>query len=524
MRESRLYNTATINIYGTVQNSSSSATGSHNTGGNTVEANAGTLIHVYSGGNIIANNSQGSAEAVNFQGNQTASNTYGRNTLIIDAGGVVKSTNASLAIWNQNGSVLTVDNSGILASKNMNANNQETVVGGNNTGGVDFYNRQGAATYGSIVLSGAGPDNIYFYGGSTITGRIEGGAGGAVDNVYLLGTVDQTLTNEILNFNNLYKQGSNTWTWAANPANDAAHTFAYTEIQEGTLSITGTLRSNTVVVNNGSNLSGTGTVVATTGVTNNGTIAPGLANAGGNLSITGNVTNNGTVNGYDASSNLNITGNYTQSASGNFVSHINGLSSGSYSQITYTGQLSMASGTKITADLNPTLRLNAGDVIPGVIQGNVTAPSQSGDITVNTLSDRYKLLARYAGTNGQNVDLYLPESGILNPYGAAGTYYGALQQQTLNSVSAIQVPQLGVLHQRYAVLNAVSEYDCNKFDKYNVCISFQARATGFGTQATGAGVFNIAYRPTPQTHIGVLSIIRLRPATRALLIHRRLRQ
>ena len=399
--------------------------------------------------------------------------------------------------------MLTVDNSGILASKNMNANNQETVVGGNNTGGVDFYNRQGAATYGSIVLSGAGPDNIYFYGGSTITGRIEGGAGGAVDNVYLLGTVDQTLTNEILNFNNLYKQGSNTWTWAANPANDAAHTFAYTEIQEGTLSITGTLRSNTVVVNNGSNLSGTGTVVATTGVTNNGTIAPGLANAGGNLSITGNVTNNGTVNGYDASSNLNITGNYTQSASGNFVSHINGLSSGSYSQITYTGQLSMASGTKITADLNPTLRLNAGDVIPGVIQGNVTAPSQSGDITVNTLSDRYKLLARYAGTNGQNVDLYLPESGILNPYGAAGTYYGALQQQTLNSVSAIQVPQLGVLHQRYAVLNAVSEYDCNKFDKYNVCISFQARATGFGTQATGAGVFNIAYRPTPQTHIGV---------------------
>ncbi len=29
-----------------------------------------------------------------------------------------------------------------------------------------------------------------------------------------------------------------------------------------------------------------------------------------------------------------------------------------------------------------------------------------------------------------------------------------------------------------------------------------ARATGFGSQATGAGVFNIAYRPTNQLHIG----------------------
>ncbi len=124
---------------------------------------------------------------------------------------------------------------------------------------------------------------------------------------------------------------------------------------------------------------------------------------------------------------------------------------------------------------------------------------------VNNISDRYNLLARTGGSNNQNVDLYLPANtgGILQNYDDPGTYFGALEKQTLESISAIQVPTLGVLHQRYAVLNAVSEYDCNKFDKNNVCISFQARATGFGTQATGAGVFNIAYRPTPQTHIGV---------------------
>jgi hypothetical protein len=144
-----LYNTATINIYGTVQNSAVNAsTGAYNTGGNTVEVNAGSLIHVFSGGKITADGSQGSAEAINFQGYAAQSNIYGRNTLIIDADGVVQSTANAKALWNQNGAALTIDNSGILASQNRNENNQIVVLGGNNTGGVNFYNRQGAATYG----------------------------------------------------------------------------------------------------------------------------------------------------------------------------------------------------------------------------------------------------------------------------------------------------------------------------------------------------------------------------------------
>ncbi len=62
---------------------------------------------------------------------------------------------------------------------------------------------------------------------------------------------------------------------------------------------------------------------------------------------------------------------------------------------------------------------------------------------------------------------------------------------------------LGALHERYAVLNTVSQYDCNRFDKYGVCLSFQARATGWGSQTTGAGVFNIAYRVHPNIRAGV---------------------
>jgi hypothetical protein len=60
----------------------------------------------------------------------------------------------------------------------------------------------------------------------------------------------------------------------------------------------------------------------------------------------------------------------------------------------------------------------------------------------------------------------------------------------------------GVLHQRYAVLNAVMHYDCNRFGENGFCIQFQARATGFGAQATGAGVLNAAYRFADKFRVG----------------------
>ena len=253
------------------------------------------------------------------------------------------------------------------------------------------------------------------------------------------------------------------------------------------------------MLNNGT-LNLNGTLALSGDITNNGT-----TNLNTTQNLTGNVVNNGVISPVNSSTNFNISGAYTQNSGANFITHIDGLSSGSYSQIISTNPITIASGAIVTPVLNPALRLNPGDVIPAVIKGQLNAPPTNiGTVEVNNLSERYNLLARAGGGNLQNVDLYLPANtdGVLHAYDTPGTYYGALQEQTLATVSAVQAPTLGVLHQRYAVLNAVTEYDCNRFDKYNFCISAQARATGFGTQATGAGVFNIAYRPLPQIHIG----------------------
>ena len=134
-------NASTINVYGTVTNNSSSGSGGYGTGGNTIEFNTNTTLNVYNGGIVRATGSQSSAEAVNPQG------STGTNQINVLAGGLIETTQNSVAIWNQNGAKLIIDNSGIIASKNKtDPNNTNTVIGGKTSGGVDFYNRQGAST------------------------------------------------------------------------------------------------------------------------------------------------------------------------------------------------------------------------------------------------------------------------------------------------------------------------------------------------------------------------------------------
>lgn len=86
-----------------------------------------------------------------------------------------------------------------------------------------------------------------------------------------------------------------------------------------------------------------------------------------------------------------------------------------------------------------------------------------------------------------------------------GVVIGRVGPNVLNTYQALTSNKdalLGAIHQRYAVLNNVSQYDCNRFDKYGVCLSLQDRGTGWGSQTTGAGVFNIAYRPHNNIRVG----------------------
>lgn len=280
-----LYDNALINVYGTVQNTSTGGTGSYGTGANTVEFNSGGTLNVYLGGSIIAKGtgaSANNAEAVNVQG------TSGTNN-INNWGTIGTNNNATKAIWNQAGSKLIIDNYGTIYSGNQNVNNTNGVIGGSN-GGVTITNENGASIYGSLTFGGSANDTVILYTGSFLSGTIDGGSSSSNDKLYLVGDGAQTLTNDISNMNYLYKQGSGTWTWSGtNTAGD--HTFVSTEIQQGTLSVTGNLSSTSTIINNGGTLAGTGTVTSSSGVTNNGTIAPGLANSSGNLAIAGNLTN-----------------------------------------------------------------------------------------------------------------------------------------------------------------------------------------------------------------------------------------
>lgn len=75
------------------------------------------------------------------------------------------------------------------------------------------------------------------------------------------------------------------------------------------------------------------------------------------------------------------------------------------------------------------------------------------------------------------------------------TTYQSLQTANDQTRTAIQ--------QRYTVMTTVLDYDCAKFDKYGVCLSFEARGIGYGNMNTGAGVIKASYRLMDKVHAGV---------------------
>jgi hypothetical protein len=128
--------------------------------------------------------------------------------------------------------------------------------------------------------------------------------------------------------------------------------------------------------------------------------------------------------------------------------------------------------------------------VQDVLQGSGT-PTKAGKITLVTqgqpIDSRYYWSAVW---DGANVDLVL------------SAYEGARPAETVRTVNLNRSLSLGLMHQRYAMLRVVMDYDCAQFDKHGVCLSMQARATGFGAQTTGSGVFNIAYRFADKFRIG----------------------
>ena len=442
--------------------------------------NAGSISNSVTNAGALTNTGSISGALTNNTPCGVVSNTGGlsgaiTNNAVINnnSGGVISgvtANNASGVITNVGLINNTLTNTGVLT-------NRGAISGAvNNNAAGTITNAAAGTISGALTNSG----NVQNQAGAVISGMVTNNVGAVIDNY-------SAINNAVANFGTLNLNGTPTVTGAISGSGVVN--------VNGTFTQQATIGANQVNVNSGGALNMTDSIAANTTVFGNSDL-----NVQGSNTITGNLVNSGTVNPRDSATNLSIDGAYSQTAGANFITRIDGLATGSYSQIISNQPIRIASGSIITAALDPALRLSPGDTVQNVIQGNGPV-AQQGAINVNTVSDRYKLDYRY---DGQNVDLFLPDNsgGILQRYGERGTYYGALTEKTLWSLSTIEGPTTNALHQRYAILNAVMSYDCNRFDKHNFCISAQARATGFGSQATGAGVFNIAYRPTGQTRIG----------------------
>jgi hypothetical protein len=167
------------------------------------------------------------------------------------------------------------------------------------------------------------------------------------------------------------------------------------DVQSGALNLTGSLTINsgaTLIASGGSIGSATSMSVAGTLRTGAGSVsAPGIAvtSSGvltGNSSVTGNVTNDGTVAPGNSTGTLTINGNYTQGATGALNIELDGASAGQYDVLAVSGAATLdctvnfsgaatsgsfpfltassVSGTfaSQTGALNPTLAYNAASI------------------------------------------------------------------------------------------------------------------------------------------------------------------
>lgn len=321
-------------------------------------------------------------------------------------------------------------------------------------------------------------------------------------------------------------------------------------INNGTINITGSANSH------GMRLGGTGPNQIVGGIVNNGSIlnsssdtyASAIRISNLNAIVLGGITNTGLIStasrGITSESRIEFINN-----SGIISTRSHGISSRltlSVGTITNTGLIISTAGFGIDNTGSISV-LNNGQgagisgqaltyrgllptsyntIINGNAYGQLAATNASGAMTfgISPLSQNVSPrtysnvlsgvtpsnLSNQTGTyqaRGQFTLTQQGNSGIwdLTLTGAWNQFIGFDNPNTTNTYLALDSNRQaveGILHQRYAVLNAVMQYDCHRFDKYGVCVQFMARASGFGSQATGAGVINAAYRFAEKFRVG----------------------
>ncbi len=190
--------TITVGSGSLVQNTPVSNPGFYGTGSNTIDMYHGNTLVIEQGAQVISAGSGTNGEPWRAE----PINTEGSNNTIIN-NGTIRATN-STAIWFDNliktGPNTVVNNAtGVIIAPG-------SVIGGGDDP-IDFTNR--GKIVGDLIFMG-GDDALHLYTGSSISGTLDGGGGNNL--VTLNGTGAGTMSGTFTNFQTLYKQDSGTWT------------------------------------------------------------------------------------------------------------------------------------------------------------------------------------------------------------------------------------------------------------------------------------------------------------------------
>lgn len=222
--------------------------------------------------------------------------------------------------------------------------NAGTITGGNGEAIVvtsllanTLINRATGVINGNVVM-GSGSDTVTLYAGSQLNGVVDGGAGN--DTLNLTGSGTGTLPGAVSNFETLNVQGGN-WTLSG----VGGYATAVSVSGGATLNVTGTMTAPALTVASDATLSGTGKV-GNTSIANGGILAPGSSGIG---------------------------------------------------TLTVNGNLSMASGSVLSADISPsasdTVAVSGTSSIDGVLTANAAGGTYAA-------GQRYTLISAAGGISG----------------------------------------------------------------------------------------------------------------------------
>ncbi|UYH50876.1 autotransporter domain-containing protein [Candidatus Kirkpatrickella diaphorinae] len=220
-----------LNIGGTVQGAGI-GTGPYNTGPNVIEFGGNTVVNIKSTGRIIQTGGANNGETFNPTGGNNTINNYGS----------IETTTSS-AIWFEGSDTSTagygntINNYGTIRAGTQGTG---TVVGNSGNGRIVFTNNKGAVVKGNVALTTTGSyvNLVTLYNGSTVTGSIGGGGGGAI--LTLTGDdATDTLNNTVTGFSTVNKSGSGTWIVGAPSRLSGLASNVAVNINAGTLVLAG---------------------------------------------------------------------------------------------------------------------------------------------------------------------------------------------------------------------------------------------------------------------------------------------